>query len=83
MFQAWADTFRLVHSVVAVMLGVLHMDVDNCIHAYVNLMRALRRVAPIGPSSEAAHRIVADTLAIYAEPSDEMFCRAAGDDSRV
>ncbi len=81
--MAHVDPFRIVNSVVAVMLGVLRMEVDDCIEAYVNLMRALRPVAPIGPSSEAAHSIVRNVLTMFAGPSDERFCRAAGDDCRV
>ncbi len=82
-FMAHADTLRIIISVVAVMLGVLRMQVDDCIGAYVNLIRALRPVAPIEPSSEAAHSIVRDVLTMFGEPSDERFCRATGDDTRV
>ncbi len=77
------DSFRIVNSVVAVMLGVLRMDVDDCIGAYVNMMCALRPIAPVRPSSEAAHGIVRDVLTMFLAPSDERFCRATADDSRV
>jgi hypothetical protein len=81
--MAQADMLRIINSVIAVLLGVRRMQVDDCIGAYINLMRALRPVAPIEPTSEAAHSIVRDVLTMFGEPSDERFCRATDDDTRV
>jgi hypothetical protein len=71
------------HRVAAVLLGRLRMDVDECIAAYGDLMRAMHGAAPNQLSSASIAAVVADIVLRSGRPSTEAFHSAADDICKV